>query len=295
MKLALAFVALLIPLLFCQSQQPPPTPTGQNKNSKTDSKQDVDSNNQSSTNSISTAIDKLTSEVAAWKQQQASRQNKEDTSASWWLKGSTIATALATLAIALLGYFQWKAMDKQRVAMEQQTQHMEAALAETTKAANAATSAAATAELALKTAERADVLVNDVYISGGIHPTAIDGRKLLLLQSQVTIVIKNCGRTLAHEITAKYRCTITPDLPEMAFNTHGPSVLGAGETGEMPFVPNGVWFTPEIIDKITRGESMLSWEAEISYLTFGCIHSTKAHGAFMPRDGKFATTSSKAN
>lgn len=133
-------ILFFLPLLAAQSQPPPPTPreTTQDDKGKADSKQGEAANDQKGSDKISTAIDKLTSEVASWKKQSASTPQENDAPADWWSKWSTILLAIGTLAIAVLAFFQWRAMRGHKQSLEAMASHMESGLTETKKAADAA-------------------------------------------------------------------------------------------------------------------------------------------------------------
>jgi hypothetical protein len=143
-----------------QSQPPSPTPRkpADSDQKRTNGNGNVRRDDNGNAESISTAINKLAAEVKSWKDQQGTAQKKDDTPAEWWTKWSTIATAAATLAIAILGGFQWWAMDKQRAAMELQADYMRDALVETKKAADAAKASAES----LMSSERAWIKIIDI-------------------------------------------------------------------------------------------------------------------------------------
>jgi hypothetical protein len=61
---------------------------------------------------------KLTSEITSWEQPSSSAPQKNDASADWWLKWSTILSAIATLGIAVLAFFQWRAMKGHKEALD---------------------------------------------------------------------------------------------------------------------------------------------------------------------------------
>ena len=136
-------------LLLAQSQPPSPTPakpTQKSKGTATDKQVEV-SSIQGDANSLSAAVDKLTSEIASWKKQESAKQDKTDTSAERWAIGSAAVSATATIAIAILAFFQWRSMDKQRLAMDMQAKYMSDGLIETRRAVDAAKASADTAVL----------------------------------------------------------------------------------------------------------------------------------------------------
>jgi hypothetical protein len=172
-----------------------------------------------------------------------------------------------------------EAIQRQADTMERQSTVLERSVRAAETNAEAAVLAANTAKRALEISERADILVNRVVISSG---------GLISLDTAITVWIKNSGRTRAQGVTATCRCTIHPEEPHQTPTARIPMALGAGESTDVPFVPKGQWFTPEIVDKINKGESLLSFYAEISYNdVFGAPHHAHAHGHYMPRHGTF--------
>ena len=139
--LLFASTALAILLQTPQSSQPPsqgPPQSSKDEKRQGTTEQRVGRKDNTKADNASSAVEKPRSEITSRKDQQTSDEDKSDPS-SGWFKGSTIATAIATLAIAVLGFLQWRAMHKQRLAMEEQAKYMGQALSETVKAANAAT------------------------------------------------------------------------------------------------------------------------------------------------------------
>ncbi len=122
-----ALILVVLPiLLYAQSQPPSPGPgkPAQENKGNAISKQAVASSDQSDADALSTAVDKLASEMASWKKQEPAKQDINNTSAEWWAIGSAAVSTLATVAIAALAFFQWRAMDKQRLAMDTQATYM---------------------------------------------------------------------------------------------------------------------------------------------------------------------------
>jgi hypothetical protein len=270
---------VLIVLLgvLAQSQPPSPTPrkTAQNNKRKADSKQGEASNNQNATDKISTAIEKLTSEIASWKKQSSSTPQKNDTPADWWLKWSTILSAVATLGIAVLAFFQWRAMRGHKEALDAMATNMRTGLTETTKAANAATKSADVAELALRVSQRADVLLDNASMldSAGVTGSPIKA------DSYVNLGFKNFGNTRALNVCFKMRLEI-PGVPE-GDNPTGPQVLGPGDTQHIRFAPLGSFLVSSTADGIRLGTISLRFSGTVAYDdVFGNHHTTRAEGSF---------------
>jgi hypothetical protein len=270
-------LVLLAATLFAQSQPPPPGPRKATQNNKAQAtgEQTVAPKNQNNADHTSAAIDKLTSEIASWKKQQAATKDENDSSSGGWLMWSTIATAFATLAIAGLGCFQWRAMHKQRIAMEQQAQYMRDGLALTEISANAAKLAADTAKRALEVTERADILVQAVPIS--TYP-AFNG------ESVISIVLKNCGRTRGNRVVVDMGLVFVPEIEQIpAEQPIVEAVLGAGDTMPVAFQPPRRCWTKETVGRIIDGGLTLRFEAEVVYFdVFDKRHRTKCSGAFDP-------------
>jgi hypothetical protein len=119
MRSALVLLALSC-CLPVRSQPPaprPPNPTQDNQGNAT-GKQYKTSDNHGDASSISSAIDKLTSEVTSWKQQQAGTLQKDEASADWWTEWSTLLSAVATVAVAVLAYRQWRTVRGHELALK---------------------------------------------------------------------------------------------------------------------------------------------------------------------------------
>jgi hypothetical protein len=242
-NLTIAMLALAV-VAIGQSQTPPPTPgkPAQNYQGNATGKQDVASDDQRQANSVSTAINKLSSEITAWKNQQAAEDNKRDTSSGGWLMWSTIMTAIATLAIAGLGVFQWWAMHKQRAAMELQATYMKDALAETKKSADAAKSSADIADkssIALMDGQRGWAVIQDVSLPPTIWPLSAKVQASGIFK--FTYTFKMCGGTPCILKTAGARFHVAkrkeipgfggmpvipfeadlPEIPEYSYDIHG--------------------------------------------------------------------------
>ena len=97
-------------------------------------------------------------------------------------------TAIATLAIAALGCFQWYAMHRQRIAMEDQARYMKEGLAETRKAADASRDSADTAMRAFASSRRPRLSMRLTTLPDGVRGMQISG----------TFLAVNTGDTPAH-------------------------------------------------------------------------------------------------
>jgi hypothetical protein len=276
-------------LLFCillQSQPPSPTPgkTAQYNQRKARGKQSEESGNHEAADKISSAINKLTAEVASWKQQSSSAPQKNEAPADWWLKWSTIISAAATLCIAVLAFFQWRAMRGHKEALDAMAVYMRDGLKETKKAADAATKSADTAERALKLTQRADVLLSGVSLrdSAGVDASPVRPDSYVILE------FKNFGRTRAENVVFEIMLVI-PDCPSSVKHL-GPMVLGAGDTQALRFQAFGEFLTELIASGIGDGTIKLSFTGKVSYRDiFDVVHTTSPSGVFHSKMRYFVT------
>jgi heme/copper-type cytochrome/quinol oxidase subunit 2 len=186
---------LLLPiLLLAQSQPPAPSPAkvAQNEKGKTAREQAETYRDQSIASSISASIDKLTAEVTAWKEQESREHSNDRPSTDWGTIISTIVTALATVAIAWLGYRQWQTLKAHHTVMDRQANYIRDALVETRKAADAATKSAVIAQRAMEISQRAMVSISNLHLVIPRIP-GIDA----LFNSKVEFVITNVGLSMA--------------------------------------------------------------------------------------------------
>jgi hypothetical protein len=283
--------ALLASFLLWQSQPPSPTPTktAQDNQGNATSKQAVATSNQNDAKSLSTAIDKLTSEVAAWKKQQAAEERERDPSSGGWAIWSTIVTAFATIAIAFLGYFQWRAMHRQADYMRRalqlsirQTRLAARSTAATEVAANAAKSSAGIAEEALRIAERADLFLSNVNTD-----------KVFSTESCVGIEIKNFGRTTAEGVILDMSLSVATNFAEsdIIFRHQMPTLecfaLAAGDTISLKIGP--IHAKKEIINEVNGGMRNLYLRVNVLYRdVFSATHTTNGTGTFIRNDGRFS-------
>jgi len=113
-------VLLLTIFIFGQSQPPSPTSSksAHANQKKAKPEQDKSCTDDDTTKELTSAINQLTAVIAARNEQHFAVQSNNKTPAPRWLIASTIVSALATLAIAVLGYFQWRAMHRQAGFMQ---------------------------------------------------------------------------------------------------------------------------------------------------------------------------------
>ena len=187
MRTFIFLVLLAQPYVMSQVPAPTPTKASENKQREGKAKQPKTPSNQQLADALAVTNDKLASEIAAREKQASTTPQTNKPPSEWWISSSVVITALATVAIAILAYFQWSAIDRQATDMR-------TAFAETTKAADAAQKSAD----ALIASERA-WLIPDNFVT---HETAHFLR------------LKNWGRTPAHvkEIRCAYVATLAEDV-----------------------------------------------------------------------------------
>jgi hypothetical protein len=275
-----SFVILLfVPLIATQSQPPSPTPrkTAQDNQRKTGAKETETSSNHNDADKISTAIDQLTSEVASWKKQPASTPQKDDAPADWWLKWSTIISAVATFGIFVLAFFQWRAMRGHKEALDAMAEHMRDGLVETRKAADAAKKSAEVSEMALRLTQRADILVEACSI--------VDNTRAgfqIAPNNHVSVAFKNFGRTRAENVVYKIRLII-PGVPE-SDQINGPSPLGPGDSQTMSFIPFGAFLNQSTMNDIGTGAIIMRIKGTVSYADiFGDTHVVEVLARYSPK------------
>lgn len=205
----IALLAFSIALFASAQDSQPPAPTppkiAQNNKGETARKQAETPNYQSAADSLSAAISKLTSEVTTWKQQQSTERKKEDSSTDRGIMWSTIVTAAATIAIAVLAYFQWKTLKAHHTVMDRQADYIRDALKETRRSADAAMGSV---DL-LISRERARLVVSDMELANPMDATNIF----------VKLSIRNIGHSHAFQVEMRAACYLrTPStgIPDLA-------------------------------------------------------------------------------
>jgi hypothetical protein len=108
---------MLFALSVVWQQSPPPVPTpgkaAHLQNDKTSPDQKRGSADKSSADELVSAINRLTAAVAAANQKQPAAPSKEKSSDENWLKINAGLVTLFTCALAVLAFFQWRAMHRQ--------------------------------------------------------------------------------------------------------------------------------------------------------------------------------------
>ena len=231
-------------LLFCCSlySQPPspaPTKTAQDNQGKAQAKQREESSDHDATDKISSAINKLTAEVASWKQQCNSAAQKNDAPADWWLKWSTIVSAVATFCIAVLAWFQWRAMRGHKEALDAMATHMRNGLAETKKAADAAKESADAARDSFIAVHRPQLTVRFVVTVSEIAAAGqgVSGTFLIYNTGATSATIGRCYSEVVFGDSLPTRSEQYAEGPGEAVE---PSrVLGPGQSALMSFPIGG--------------------------------------------------------
>jgi hypothetical protein len=268
----LLFLAVVVGLaisLVAQSQPPPPTPT-----ITAQIKQDVSrvENTQSQfTNSPSQISPTAIDHPAANPTQKSTNANRQASQRATPFNWSRLNTALLTLftgILAMVGFLQWRSMNKQ-------AGYMRDGLTETGKAADAAKTSANAATKAAESAlitEQAIVLVDSVTIN----------TDELKYGSVVLFTLKNFGRTIAHSV-------------EFTGRLHGLGQWPLDKTPPATIAPQGTntWVTEYIgkwlgnddsIQTINLRLSTLQYEIDVTYMdAFPEVASVSLRGEIRTR------------
>jgi hypothetical protein len=263
-----------------QSQPPSPAPSKstQHDKSKAVRKEAIASNDQSSASSISAAIDKLAAEIASWKKQAEGTRKENNTSSDWWLKGSTVISAVATLLIAIIAAIQACVIHKQRIAMDQQATYMHAGLVETRRAADAATESAKVAKAALELSQRADISIEKIESSD---------RGFISTATTLTIFARNHGKTRGSDATADVFIGTKEKELRRVGQQISQTVIPPETTVHILVAQAVNWLDGEDFARISRGETHLVIRVEVTYVdAFKIRHHTKTTGDFLPQLGE---------
>lgn len=204
---------------------------------------------------------------------EAAQEGKTNPPSDWWLKLSTVVTSVATLAIAGLGFFQWRVMHKQRLAMEQQANYMRDGLALTRQAADAAKLSAES----FLADQRAWLFVD---VEGGppesYHPDQLVGDGVSS-DWEFRVLLTNHGKSMAEVISAESHIEVVrkgvelPSIP--AYRTDDVSNLRPN--GAFPAPPTAqrllfvLTFPTDRLRPIYEQEEALYVIGIVHYLSFG--------------------------
>lgn len=233
----IAALAFCIALFASAQQSRPPAPgppvVGQNQKSKRTPEQPKAQSGQSRADSISASIDKLTTEVTAWKDQSKAPPEKGDASADWIL-------AFATLLIAVLTFFQWLILKAHHKVMDRQANYIRDALAETKKSSDAAVSAAEVAKRSLEVAYQAKVGITSIVLRDPVPEARSMDNDATLSNCCIEMSLINTGPTVARSFTFTYLIDIFGlegiINPPVAI-TYGPTELHPNVTFERESLP----------------------------------------------------------
>ncbi|MGA2772584.1 MAG: hypothetical protein ABSG26_17380 [Bryobacteraceae bacterium] len=137
---------------------------------------------------------------------------------------------------------------------------------------------------ALHLTECADVVVV------GIESNVPGGRATpihLFHTIEFTLVFKNCGRSRANQIVAKFWMGV-PDAEETEQPQPPTTVLGAGDTLRLRFRPVSECVNNRTLVQIADGAVPLRFEGQLTYVDiFGLPHSTECSGSLDPETCHF--------
>ena len=159
MRFALVFLAVVT---VAQSQPPSPTPPkiSQTEKQQTESKSSKPEANQQPSSPSPVNIFRNFAPSADGKQEQSGYPSKNESSGDGTPKIiSDLVMALATVAIAYLGYRQWDTLKEHKKAFDKLAEHMGEGLEETKKVASAAIRSADAAERTIVATQRPFLLL----------------------------------------------------------------------------------------------------------------------------------------
>lgn len=183
------YIALLI-VGICFAQSQPPSPTSREdahgkQTNRTARDEHIATKDEQPKNGVVIVNQYNPAPNDRDKREQASEHDKStvkewiDTISTVLLAGSTIMLFLATVALGIIAYFQWRTMQGHHAALTNMAAHMESGLAETVKAASAARDSAETANRTFVASHRPRLEVRFMSDNGIAQIKAITGRFIL--------------------------------------------------------------------------------------------------------------------
>jgi hypothetical protein len=206
----ITLIGSLVALSLYAQETPPSrraTPPNRQRQARTiDKNIDVSARDSRESDPVSSSIDQLSSQIKAWKDQQAVQYNQDHpdgrSGADWWANLSAIVSAAAALLIAIWAALQWGAMSRLRAVMEAQSRHMSDALRAIQQSAEAAVTSARSTERSLNAVidkQRARLAVT---LTLGDTTQPAEG-------VSVTVRIRNAGETDALGVRSKAACDLS--------------------------------------------------------------------------------------
>lgn len=197
----------------------------------------------------------------------------QQTAPDWWARIPNIATAIGTLALAVIGFFAAKIALGTLDKIKEQTEHAKTAAEAARDSANLAMRSAGFSEQTTRNSQRADVLLESAGIVCA-QSGVFDGDARLALK------FKNFGRTRANDLTFRIRLIIpgmqdnqAPPMPKM--------VLGAGQEQEVSFHRFREFVTERTFKEIASGRLSMKFESWLVYKdVFGDAYTTRDFGTF---------------
>lgn len=252
------------------------------------------------TDPVSSSIDQLSSQIKAWKDQEAAQYKNRSSSngqpdTDWWSHANAIASGLAAVLIAIWAGFQWAAMDKQRLAMQAQARHLSDTLHAIQQAAEAAVSSARSAEKSLNAVidkERARLEVIPT-LGNTAQPAESVG---------VSVRIRNTGKTDALGVRSKATCEVSERNTAAKDPTdwHHSNRMEPGQQDSLDVLPLPP-LSGEELEAINRGETTLRLRVKTEFAdVFGIkrhvhatyrLQATTTEGSGAPRFDWIANTS----
>jgi hypothetical protein len=196
----------------------------------------------------------------------------------WLTIISAAISSLATLAIAILAFFQWRAMDAQ-------SRQMRDGLIETRKSSDAAVMSALAAKESADTANKAlhltqvaDLHIFSVTLSPPGHFTA---------HTAVTLNIKNFGSTRAKKVTHTMQLWVG-DEQDNTVDLGKYIIIGPGQIWPIMFEQFGVRESHERLMGIAKGTIRVGFSGQIRFEDiFQESHTIRCKAVYDPVQSEF--------
>jgi cell division protein FtsL len=125
MEIMRLFAAFLLAIsVFGQSEPPSPAPrpAAHASQKKAESERSKAAADEDATKQLTSAINRLTAEIASENEQRSRTPNNDKPPSNWWAIANSILITLFTAVLAVVAVLQWRAMDRQANIADRQTE-----------------------------------------------------------------------------------------------------------------------------------------------------------------------------
>lgn len=226
------------------------------------------------------------SKIAAQGQQPPATEERNETihndnaSTDWWTEFAEVIAALATVALAIIGFVAAKIALGTLGKIKEQTEHAKTAAEAARDSANLAKRSADFSEETTRKSQRADVLLE---CAGIVCQQAgfFDGNARAVLR------FKNFGSTRANDVSFRVRLII-PGVPDHSAMPMPNLVIGQGQEQSLSFEPFRQFLTQTTFNDIAQGKISMQFESWLVYKdVFGGTYTTRDVGTFDHRTMTF--------